>query len=225
MIWFKLPRFTPQKKEWISRVNDSPNCPPSIPFSGIAAIDGSATDTTRKLLMRGGAAVAVPTAETAESEIAVHLDFMLCATYPYDNVDSESCEIFGVLLAIRNCAPPVCLLCDCLNVVRDIHGGEQYCTRFEHAFANVWRDVWDQLRAIDAVTPIGCLDITRVQVVKVAAHTSWETARANGVPRAHWQLNRWADEGAKDAAKRQLPPVDISDHVDAAYARAKAVQK
>ena len=160
------------RNQWIYR------SPAAFPFSGLAAVDGSATDPVRRLVSRGGAAVAVPTLASANSNYAVHLEGMLYGTFPYDNPDSEACEIFGIFLALANCLPPVHIVCDCLNVVTDINEGRHTCCSYDHPLP-IWREVWRRL-ADHGATCGSRHDPAMFQVIKTPAHDTWEAASSKG---------------------------------------------
>ena len=152
------------------------------------------------------------------------LDCMIYATYPFEDPDSEACEIYGLILALRNGIAPLHVITDCANLERDIRSGQAFCTRHEHAYAHVWQIAWRLLDDHGAVNN-GRLDQTVVRVTWTSAHTTWETASAHGVLKSHWTLNRWADKGAKWEALGQVPRHTVTNHIEMWEGRCRSVAR
>ena len=69
----------------------------------------------------------------------------------------------------------------------------------------------------------GRYETTLFDVRKTAAHQTWEAARSRGTPYRDWQLNRWADKGAKWAAAAQDVTNVTVERVGAVLAKHKTV--
>ena len=137
---------------------------------------------------------------------------MRYATYPFRSPDSEACEIYGFSLALRNGIAPLHVVTDCANLERDVRSGKAFCCRHARTYAHVWKIVWHLLEEHGAVVE-GRLNQSVVRVTWVRSHTTWQTASASSVDFAHWQLNRWADKGAKWGAFEQIPSRQVLEHI------------
>ena len=101
-----------------------------------------------------------------------------------------------------------------MDVVNDINAGRHVCCAYDHPYFPLWREVWRRLDDHGAAAGAR-LAPTMVTVTKTPAHDTWETARAKGASWREWQLNRWADKGAKWAAQAQ----DVTPAIEASMKR------
>ncbi|CAE8587360.1 unnamed protein product [Polarella glacialis] len=108
-------------------------------------------------------------------------------------------ELWGVLVVLRHCMPPIAVKTDCELVVTGFRRGRAWCCCSARPFAEVWRLVW---RKIDD------LGLEAVCICKVKAHASVGDVEAGRLSLVDRAGNTWADRYAKKGAA--LRPVDCS---------------
>ena len=161
-------------------------------LTGDVATDGSRKGTWANLGCTGWAAVVL---KDGEATVLVSIWGAMEHSLPVQRRIARA-ELYAVLMAMRNCTPPLRVHTDCALILRGVEAGCKWCCHSLRPHADMWRAIWDKINDIG-------LGSDGVSFYKIAAHVT-KSKRAEATQHEQWlyTANEEADTRAKAGTQR-----------------------
>jgi hypothetical protein len=204
-----LPAFAPKRQVVWSRTGDG-----QAMVEGDVFTDGSVTNPDIASLSAGGWAVA---------QMVRRAGRLVCHTLfhgdvPFQEVDSTTCEIYALLMAMSHLSGPARIHVDNDETIHGMEMGQSYCLAASNKYAHVWRLVWDKVKDLGYPSWSEAFEL-----VSVKAHCTEADQAAGRISELHRVGNAWADKFAKLEARRAAPPQGVVDEYRGWLGRQKEV--
>ena len=111
-------------------------------------------------------------------------------------------ELYGILVVLRSCLPPVRIHVDCELILKGIARGRRWCTYSKRPHADIWKKIWSALADIGIGEDGATFLKVRAHVARGRAQL--EEAPARRVLAANAAADAWAKEGAAEGTNIML---------------------